>query len=109
MLEVLTRIRHRRTRRQLSPYLDGMLSVQESGRLEAHLAQCRACRDELEEMRATVRALAELPLVEAPRSFALAAAPRRIEAPRPARRTELVLRLATVTAGLVLTRVAVGG
>jgi len=108
MLEVLARIRHRRTRRQLSPYLDGMLSVQGSRRLEAHLAQCRACRDELEEMRATVRALAELPLVEAPRSFALAAAPRRIEAPRPARRAELVLRLATVTAAFVLTVVAVG-
>jgi len=108
MLKVLARIRHRRTRRQLSPYLDEMLSAQESRRLEAHLAQCRACRDELEEMRATVRALAELPLVEAPRSFVLAAAPRRIEAPRPARRAELVLRLATVTAAFVLTVVAVG-
>jgi LysM repeat protein len=109
MLEVLARIRHRRTRRQLSPYLDGVLSVQESRRLEAHLAQCRACRDELAELRATVQTLAELPLAEAPRSFALTAAPRRIEAPRPAaRRLEFGLRLATVTAAFVFAVVAFG-
>ncbi|HJX62039.1 MAG TPA: zf-HC2 domain-containing protein [Dehalococcoidia bacterium] len=110
MLEVLARIRHRRTRRQLSPYLDGMLSVQESRRLEAHLAQCQTCRDELAVLRATVQALAELPLAEAPRSFALTAAPRRIEAPRlgGARRLEFGLRLATVTAAFVFAVVAFG-
>jgi LysM repeat protein len=109
MLEVLARIRHRRTRRQLSPYLDGMLAVQGSCRLEAHLAQCQTCRDELTELRAAVQALAELPLAEAPRSFALTAAPRRIEAPRPAaRRLEFGLRLATVTAAFVFAVVAFG-
>jgi hypothetical protein len=109
MLEVLARILHRRTRRQLSPYLDGMLSEQESRRLEAHLAQCQACRDELAELRATIQALAELPLVKAPRSFALTAAPRRIEAPRPAsRRLELGLGLATAVAAFVLAIVAAG-
>ena len=81
MLEVLARIRHRRTRRQLSSYLDGMLSVHESRRLQAHLAQCQACRDELAELQATVQTLAELPLVESPRSFALTAAPRRVGGP----------------------------
>jgi anti-sigma factor RsiW len=45
MLEVLARIRHRRTRRQLSSYLDGMLSVHESRRLQVHVAQCQACRE----------------------------------------------------------------
>jgi len=109
MLEVLARIRHRRTRRQLSPYLDGVLSVQESRRLEAHLAQCQTCRDELAELRATVQTLAELPLAEAPRSFALTAAPRRIEVPRPAAgRLEFGLRLATVTAAFVFAVVAFG-
>jgi LysM repeat protein len=109
MLEVLARIRHRRTRRQLSPYLDGMLSVHESRRLQAHLAQCRACRDELAELQAAVQSLAELPLVESPRSFALTAAPRRAEALRPApRRLEFGLRLATATAAFVLAVVAVG-
>jgi hypothetical protein len=109
MLEVLARIRHRRTRRQLSPYLDGMLSDEESRRLEAHLAQCQACRDELAELRATVQSLAELPLAEVPRSFALTAAPRPIEAPQPAsRRLELGLGLATAAVAFVLAVVAAG-
>ena len=109
MLEVLARIRHRRTRRQLSPYLDGMLSARESRRLEGHLAQCRACRDELAELRVTVQALAELPLAEARRSFALAAAPRQVGALRPAaRRLEFGLRLATAAAAFVLAVVALG-
>jgi LysM repeat protein len=109
MLEVLARIRHRRTRRQLSPYLDGMLSERENRRLEAHLARCRACRDELADLQAAVQALAELPLVESPRSFALTAAPRRVEALRPAaRRVEFGLRLATAAAAFVLAIVAAG-
>ena len=107
MLEVLARIRHRRIRRQLSPYLDGMLSARGSRRLEAHLAQCQACRDELAELQATVRALAELPLAEAPRSFALAAAPAPVVRP-PARRVEFGLRLATAAAAFVLAVVLVG-
>ncbi len=108
MLEVLARIRHRRMRRQLSPYLDGMLSAGDRRRFEEHLAQCQACRDELAELRATVRAMAELPLVEAPRSFALAE-PRPAWVVRPAlRRLELGLRLATVAAALALAAVLVG-
>ena len=107
MLEVLARIHHRRIRRQLSPYLDGVLSARDSRRLEGHLAQCQACRDELAELRATVQALAELPLAEAPRSFALAAAPQ--PALRPAaRRMEFGLRLATAAAAFALAAVLVG-
>jgi hypothetical protein len=105
MLEVLARIRHRRTRRQLSPYVDGMLSARETRRLEEHLAQCQACRDELEELRATVQVLAELPLAEAPRSFALAAAPAPVFRPA-ARRVEFGLRVATAMAAFVLAVVA---
>jgi hypothetical protein len=85
-----------------------MLSDAESRRLEAHLTQCPACRDELAELRATVQSLSELPLAEAPRSFALTAAPQRIEAPKPSRRLELGLGLATVAAALVLALVAFG-
>jgi hypothetical protein len=107
MLEVLARIHHRRIRRQLSPYLDGVLSARDSRRLEGHLAQCQACRDELAELRATVQALAELPLAEAPRSFALAAAP--VPTLRPAaRRMEFGLRLATAAAAFALAAVLVG-
>jgi len=107
MLEVLARIHHRRIRRQLSPYLDGMLSTRESRRLEGHLAQCQACRDELAELKATAQALTELPLADVPRSFALAAAP--VPTLRPAaRRMEFGLRLATATAAFALAAVLVG-
>lgn len=107
MLEVLARIYHRRTRRLLSPYLDGVLSARDSRRLEGHLAQCEACRDELAELRATVQALAELPLAEAPRSFALAAAP--VPTLRPvAGRMEFGLRVATAAAAFALAVVLVG-
>jgi hypothetical protein len=107
MLEVLARIHHRRIRRQLSPYLDGALSARDSRRLEGHLAQCQACRDELAELRATVQTLAELPLAEVPRSFALAAAP--VPVLRPAaRRMEFGLRLATAAAAFALAAVLVG-
>jgi hypothetical protein len=108
MLDVLARIRHRRARRRLSPYLDGMLSDTESRRLEAHLAQCLACRDELAELRATVQSLSELPLAEAPRSFALTAAPERVAALPPSRRLELGLGFATAAAAFVLALVAFG-
>jgi hypothetical protein len=107
MLEVLARIHHRRIRRQLSPYLDGAPSARDSRRLEGHLAQCQACRDELAELRATVQTLAELPLAEVPRSFALAAA--RVPVLRPAaRRMEFGLRLATAAAAFALAAVLVG-
>jgi len=107
MLEVLARIHHRRIRRQLSHYLDGMLSTRESRRLEGHLAQCQACRDELAELQATVQALTELPLADVPRSFALAAAP--VPTLRPAaRRMEFGLRLATAAAAFALAVVLVG-
>ncbi len=72
--------RHRRLRDQLSAYIDGELDASAAERLERHLAECGRCRQEMEQLRATVVALQELPAVEPPRSFTLS--PERV-APRP--------------------------
>jgi len=109
MLEVLGRFRHRRFRRDLSAYVDDMLSERARRRLEAHLDSCQACRQELEELRSTVEALGSLPMAEVPRSFTLAAAPVAEVRPRPtARRLEFGMRLATATAAFALALVVVG-
>ncbi len=72
--------RHRRLRDQLSAYIDGELDASAAERLERHLAECGRCRQEMEQLRATITALQELPAVELPRSFTLS--PERV-APRP--------------------------
>jgi len=53
----------------LSEYIDGRLSVQERHRLEAHLAACPQCQDELASLQATVTMLRALPPVPLPRNF----------------------------------------
>jgi len=63
--------KHARFKDQFSPYLDGALSSTEIATLEAHLGTCEACRAELDELRATVAAMRQLPQVDAARSFAL--------------------------------------
>ncbi|MCH8920484.1 MAG: zf-HC2 domain-containing protein [Chloroflexi bacterium] len=63
--------RHRRLRDQLSAYIDGELDASAAERLERHLAECGRCRQEMEQLRATVAALQGLPAVEPPRSFTL--------------------------------------
>jgi hypothetical protein len=109
MLEVLLQFGHRRFRRDLSAYVDGVLSERTRRRLEAHLDSCQACRQELAELRATVEALGSLPMAEVPRSFTLAAAPVAEVRPRPAsRRLEFGLRLATATAAFALALVVIG-
>ncbi|MCH8346450.1 MAG: zf-HC2 domain-containing protein, partial [Chloroflexi bacterium] len=63
--------RHRSLRDQLSAYIDGELDASAAERLESHLAECGRCRQEMEQLRATIAALQELPAVEPPRSFTL--------------------------------------
>lgn len=75
--------RHRRFRDQLSPYLDGELAARPRDALERHLVSCAPCRQELAALRATARALAELPQAEVPRSFTLTPDQVRGPAPRP--------------------------
>ena len=55
----------------LSAFLDGELVPAERERVEAHLATCERCREELAELSQTVGLLRRLPAVAAPRSFAI--------------------------------------
>ncbi len=55
----------------LSAYLDGELSTRLSARVEKHLRECRACTRNLSTLRQTVALVNELPVVPAPRSFAI--------------------------------------
>jgi len=76
---MLWRNPHRRFQERFSAYLDGEISPKEALAVESHLESCDSCRDELAEIRFFASALAELPEVEAPRSFALT--PEHVAAP----------------------------
>lgn len=61
----------------LNAYLDGAVTPAERDSVEAHLATCAACRQDLAELRATVALLRGLPQHEPRRSFHVAAEVRR--------------------------------
>jgi len=50
-------MRHERTARRLSEYLDGTLPGRDVKRVEAHLSGCAACRNDLAELRRTAELL----------------------------------------------------
>lgn len=58
-----------RIEQQLSAYLDGELTPAEMAGVRAHLAECDACRAELEELRAGKDLLGRLRAMEPPRGF----------------------------------------
>lgn len=94
---------HQRLRKRLAPYLDGELRPDERRRVEAHLAACRACQEELAELRAVTQALRSVPWEEVPRSFALTpgmVAQARADRPSALGRLEAASRLAA--AGLAV-------
>ncbi len=62
---------HHRTRERLSAYIDRQLPPGAARAVEAHLASCEECRTEVDDLRATVRALQTLPPAEPRLSFAL--------------------------------------
>lgn len=96
--------KHARTRKQLSPYIDGQLSTREEKALEDHLGRCEACRRRRDELRATISAAGGLVDVEPPRSFVLS--PRMLEQRRavaPAPLSPLTTRMRLATAGVALT------
>ena len=55
----------------LSAYIDGELARRERARVEQHLKECQACAENLRTLRQTVALLKELPVIPAPRSFAV--------------------------------------
>jgi hypothetical protein len=62
----LMRLSCRSYRRQLSPYLDGELAQTPAERLESHLSECVACREELELQRFAVHMIGNLPAPAVP-------------------------------------------
>jgi Tol biopolymer transport system component len=67
----------------LSAYLDHQIAPAERARVEGHLADCIACRDELDGLRRTVTLLQTLPRVPVPRAFTLSEAQVGIRRPEP--------------------------
>jgi anti-sigma factor RsiW len=61
---------HQSAKELFSQYLDGELPGGQASELEAHLADCVSCREELETLRKTLHALAGLPSVAPPTEFA---------------------------------------
>jgi hypothetical protein len=93
----------------LSAYIDGELAPRERTRVEQHLRECQACAENLRTLRETVALLKELPVIPAPRSFAVHP---RVTRPRPAPAPSAwgygLLKGATAMAALLLV-LLVGG
>jgi hypothetical protein len=70
-MSLLGKTEHQWADESLSAYIDGELSPGESARVEKHLQECRACGENLATLRQTVGLLRELPVLPAPRSFAV--------------------------------------
>ena len=93
----------------LAEYVDGALGPEQRASVEAHLASCLSCREEVDLAARARHALAELPEVPAPAGIALGV---RREARRPSRagRWIAATAAAAVLAGvIVVTRGLVGG
>jgi len=94
---------HQWVEESLSVYIDGELSPSEKRRVEEHLKECRSCSESLTTLRQTVALLKELPVVPAPRSFAVRPA---VVRPKPVRTPSArgygLLRGATALATLLL-------
>jgi hypothetical protein len=95
--------RHARWQKQLDAYIDGELSADGVRRLDAHLAGCSGCANEVAERRELKRMAAALPQMPAPRSFRITPG-MLAEAPvtKPTAGRPVVMRLGQVTAGLAM-------
>ena len=69
----------------LSEYLDGRLQGRTLERVELQLSDCDACRQELDELRATVAMMQQLPMEAPRRSFVMSAPPPEPAPSRPIR------------------------
>jgi hypothetical protein len=88
-LKGIVKSEHERIAEMLSEYMDGALIPAQEARVEAHLAECEDCAQNLRTLRQTVGLLGQLPSVKAPRSFVIREAQ---VAPRP--RPRVGMRLA---------------
>ncbi len=77
-----TKSEHERITAMLSAYIDGELRAKEQRQVEAHLARCEACAEELRALQYTKALLAEAPMPRIPRSFVVRRAD--LEAPADA-------------------------
>src|SRR5687767_14369211 len=62
---------HQPRTEELSAYLDGQLAAEDLAELEQHIERCALCREELQDLQATVAVLQALPAIRPPRSFTL--------------------------------------
>lgn len=62
---------HERIEEMLSAYMDGELAPAQQARVEAHLAECESCAQNLYTLRQTASLLGQLSGVKAPRSFVI--------------------------------------
>jgi anti-sigma factor RsiW len=87
----------------LSAYIDGELTARERTRVEQHLKECQACAEDLRTLRQTVALLKELPVIPAPRSFAVRPRVAKFRpAPAPSAWGYGLLKGATAIAALLL-------
>jgi hypothetical protein len=94
----------------LSGYLDNQVTAGERARVERHLRDCAACRNELETLRQTVALLHALPRAPVPRAFTLSEVQVGIRRPagQPTWYGGLARGLAAVAAVVLVAIVAVG-
>lgn len=59
-------MKHRDVKRSLPDYLEGELALEQRALVDAHLAECDACANEVAEMQQTIRLLRSLPEPETP-------------------------------------------
>lgn len=71
LLRYSSKAEHRFCQGNLSAYADGELSAREQERVRSHLAECEACRGDLEGLQWAVALLRQLPRVNAPHSFGI--------------------------------------
>jgi hypothetical protein len=93
----------------LSAYIDGQITPAERAAVETHVADCSACRRELESLSLTVAYLQALPAAPVPRAFTLSEAQVGIRRPadRPAWLGGWLRGLGAVTALVLVAAVAV--
>ena len=70
-LKNVVKSEHERVAAMLSAYIDGELAPAQKARVEAHLAECEECAQNLHTLRQTVSLLGQLPAMKAPRSFVI--------------------------------------